>query len=118
MTVRCQRVTQRLEEPAQEWFSSLARKYGYPCLERQFLLGKVWLRFASAGERASEHLGYPNAQEGRRYIGTVIDVLITRRLACPPRSFPDESNRVYIEQQCRRTSIFRDLRVENVGRAE
>ena len=109
-------IAERLEQSAKKCFAAAARNRRETRLEWQLGRRQLRLPFAPTAERGVEPPCENHPQERRRYVRTIVDVLVLGA-ALPPAP-AHHCDRIHIEQYGRRAGIFRGLRVEDRGVAE
>ena len=71
-----QRVAQRLEQIAKELLTAAARQHSQPRDQRDRRRRQLFTLIAPALQRRAEHLRDRDAEEGRRHVRPIINVLI------------------------------------------
>jgi hypothetical protein len=108
-------VAERLEQLARDLLAAHDRRDREARLERQRLVGEAGARVAAPAHRRRERAREGDAQERRGDVRPVVHVLVD-----PPEAdaAADQPDRVDVEQQRRRATLLRRLRVEDVRGAE
>src|SRR5438093_6895576 len=113
------RVAERLEQLPEEALALAAGYGGQPRRERDRRGREVGAFLAASRHRAPEDVGDGDAQEGRRDIRAVVDVLHEQAaLTLRPAAAAHEAYRIDVEQERRRAAVGGCFRVEHVRAAE
>lgn len=112
-------VAQGLEQSAKERLASLAGQHRQPCLQRNVACRKLGTFLAGPGHGRGEDAGQGDAQEGRRDVGPIIDVLLegaafSRRTLATPH----QPNRIDVQHQRRGAAPRRTFGIEDMRFAE
>jgi len=114
-------VAQRREQPNGELQSVTAVERHDAGGERDGLRGQFTPCFRAATHRRAEHPRQRDAQERRSRIGPIVDVLRQRPALGPAALAPPpahEGYRIDVQDQRRRTTLFRRFGIEHMRRAE
>ena len=116
VSIGADRVAEGLEDGPEKRRAAADRQDVEPGLQGDRRRGQVGPGRAAALERRAEDLGDGDAQERRRDVGPIVDVLVRRALRGPLAA--DEADGVDVQHQGGLAAVGGGLRVEDVGTAE
>lgn len=110
--------TQRLEDPVCDHGATAARQHRDHDLQRDGRVGKLLLRVAATAPSGAEHVGHGDAEQRRRSVRAVVDVLGQAEVRGVLRPRPRQPNRIYVQHQRDGAPLLRGLGVEHRRGAE